>query len=112
MPEDNQIQVILLAGVFLLLVVILLVLGAIVRGLARLERRIGRQAVADPTSVAAPAKGETLRKTEQKEDFMEFIREDPERRQLPKREQFAAYREWRKDKGLNWPRAGGNAGAA
>jgi hypothetical protein len=35
--------------------------------------------------------------------FREFLSEDPERRKLPKREQFGAYRAWRKEKGLNWP---------
>ncbi|MCP5534492.1 MAG: hypothetical protein H7A49_03895 [Akkermansiaceae bacterium] len=34
--------------------------------------------------------------------FEEFLAEDPARREMPKSERFAAYRKWRKDKGLNW----------
>lgn len=34
--------------------------------------------------------------------FDEFLNEDPERRNLAKKEQFKAYRKWRADKGLNW----------
>ncbi len=34
--------------------------------------------------------------------FEEFLNEDLARRELPKKEQFKAYRKWRADKGLNW----------
>lgn len=34
--------------------------------------------------------------------FEEFLNEDPARRSLSKKEQFAAYRDWRSQKGLNW----------
>ncbi|MES2983400.1 MAG: hypothetical protein V4727_13900 [Verrucomicrobiota bacterium] len=34
--------------------------------------------------------------------FEEFLNEDPSRRSLNKKEQFAAYRDWRSQKGLNW----------
>ncbi len=34
--------------------------------------------------------------------FEEFLNEDPARRMLPKGERFAAYRKWRREKGLNW----------
>jgi hypothetical protein len=34
--------------------------------------------------------------------FEMFLSEDPQRRKLPKGEQFAAYRRWRQEKGLNW----------
>ena len=34
--------------------------------------------------------------------FAEFLREDPSREQMPKSEQSAAYRKWRREKGLNW----------
>ena len=34
--------------------------------------------------------------------FEEFLNEDPERRKLPKKQQFTAYRAWRTEKGLNW----------
>lgn len=34
--------------------------------------------------------------------FEAFLAEDPQRLSLPKAEQFAAYRQWRKEKGMNW----------
>jgi hypothetical protein len=34
--------------------------------------------------------------------FEEFLSEDPARKQLSKSEQFAEYRRWRQEKGLNW----------
>ena len=34
--------------------------------------------------------------------FQEFLDEDPQRKDLPKKEQFAAFRKWRSEKGLNW----------
>ncbi|MFN4872488.1 MAG: hypothetical protein ACK40T_03550 [Akkermansiaceae bacterium] len=34
--------------------------------------------------------------------FEEFLNEDPARRTMNKKEQFAAYRDWRSSKGLNW----------
>ncbi len=34
--------------------------------------------------------------------FEDFLNEDPQRRSLSKKEQFAAYRDWRSQKGLNW----------
>jgi hypothetical protein len=40
--------------------------------------------------------------SEQKHLFAEFLAEDPERRELPKKEQFAEFRRWRERKGLNW----------
>jgi len=39
---------------------------------------------------------------EQKKWFAEFLAEDPARRDLPKKEQFAESRRWREAKGLNW----------
>ena len=40
--------------------------------------------------------------SEQKHLFAEFLAEDPERRELPTKEQFAEFRRWRERKGLNW----------
>jgi len=34
--------------------------------------------------------------------FETFLNEDPVRRNLPKKEQAAAYRKWRQEKGMNW----------
>lgn len=37
--------------------------------------------------------------------FDEFLKEDPERRSMPKKEQFKAYRKWRAENGLNWSKS-------
>lgn len=34
--------------------------------------------------------------------FEAFLSEEPARREMTKGEQFAAYRQWRNDKGMNW----------
>lgn len=34
--------------------------------------------------------------------FESFLKEDPARRKMPKSEQFAEYRRWRQENGLNW----------
>ena len=39
---------------------------------------------------------------EQNKLFNEFLEEEPERMLLAKKEQFAAFRKWRNEKGLNW----------
>lgn len=40
--------------------------------------------------------------SEQKQLFATFLAEDPMRKELSKKEQFAAFRRWRDQKGLNW----------
>ncbi|MEP4079132.1 hypothetical protein [Haloferula sp.] len=44
---------------------------------------------------------------EQKRQYQEFLAEDPSRKELAKKEQFAAFRKWRSEKGLNWGADGG-----
>lgn len=44
--------------------------------------------------------------SEHKKWFDEFLEEEPSRRELPKKEQFAAFRKWRDEKGLNWKAPG------
>lgn len=34
--------------------------------------------------------------------FETWVMEDPARREMPKKEQFAAYRQWRAEQGLTW----------
>ena len=93
---------ILVAGMLFVLVVMLFLLASLSRSVARMEGRMGQQQV---KTTAPSMSGESMasRKLEHREDFMTFLIEDPERRKLSKREQFAAYREWRKAKGLSWP---------
>lgn len=83
------------AGVLLLL---LFLTGWMVVRLGRIERTLAglasrpEQAPDLPPAIESQPGGA----------FEAFLAEDPERRKLPKGEQFAAYRRWRQEKGLNW----------
>lgn len=83
------------AGMSLILLLLAMRSG---RRLRRIERLLeARDAAAksppSPAAAATPApRGE----------FETFLTEDPARQQLPKSEQFKAYRRWRREKGLNW----------
>ncbi len=109
MSAEGSTHLILLAGVFGILVVILVVLGSISRSLMRMERRMGQQEgtkpVAGSASAAVSGSVSSSKKISHRADFLSFLSEDPQRRNLPKREQFAAYRKWRKEKGLSWPQS-------
>lgn len=83
--------------IFLQLVLLIAVL--------RLSSRVSRlfRLIASPTPAASQELADRKEATgEQKKWFDEFLAEDPSRRDLPKKEQFAAFRQWRDDKGLNW----------
>ncbi|MEO0017055.1 MAG: hypothetical protein RLZZ522_338 [Verrucomicrobiota bacterium] len=98
MESMLTISVVLLAAGVLLLFLLLL---AVVRAggcLQRVERLLAERDSAAPSM--APAEGAEKPTTDSA--FREFLSEDPARRKLPKREQFDAFRLWRKDKGLNW----------
>ncbi len=90
-----------LEGILLLLVLILLLLLlGLTLGLrsavARLEHRLLHQADGkDPAARNA--------ESEAKESaFQTFLAEDPRRLTLSKSDQSAAFREWRRQKGMNW----------
>jgi hypothetical protein len=80
-----------------MVVLVFLVLGMLAR-LRRIERmlmgRSSRPEDATPDNFHADRQAGGA--------FEMFLSEDPERRYLPKGEQFAAYRQWRQEKGLNW----------
>jgi hypothetical protein len=68
-------------------------------------KRIEIQLANRKESSSRPISGEHDKKADEHEQyliFQEFLDEDPTRSELPKKEQFAAYRKWRKEKGLNW----------
>ena len=97
-----------LAGAILLLqVVILSMLASLPGKLARLSRR---EPAASPGNlpVADPAEAREAN-AEQKQLFAVFLEEEPSRRELSKKEQFAAFRRWRDEKGLNWKKPADSA---
>jgi len=102
MPETESpmIQILLITALCLLALLTLFVWG-ISRRLARIERRLGDSAANlshQPSEASAPTAAETATGG----PFETFLNEDHARRALPKSEQFAAYRQWRQEKGLNW----------
>ena len=99
MPEsDSSTVVILLSATAGLLVILLMVAFGISRSLIRIERRLaegtGRQ--------GAPESAPSLAETSAGGAFETFLSEDPARRKLTKGEQFAEYRRWRQENGMNW----------
>ncbi len=99
MPEsDSQVILILLYSAVGLLLVLLVLAFGILRRLSRIQLRMlefpKRHDREDP--VPSPAE------TSSGGAFEMFLGEDPSRRNLPKGEQFAEYRKWRQEKGLNW----------
>lgn len=93
-----MIAILIYTGIGFLLLWILLTWWLCVR-LGRIERALAALATrAEPVANAQPPAIET----QPGGAFEAFLMEDPERRKLPKNEQFAAYRRWRQEKGLNW----------
>lgn len=90
--------IILLAVCAALLVLVLLLVVRISWRLLRIENLVARSPSRADSSEPAPSKAETSPGGA----FEAFLAEDPSRRELPKGEQFSAYRQWRHDKGLNW----------
>ena len=98
-PEiDLSTLVILLSSCVGLLALMLLLVVRISSRLARIEKQLApgqsRQVAGDlaPTAAETSVGGA----------FEMFLSEDPLRRNLPKGEQFSAYRNWRQEKGMNW----------
>lgn len=91
----------------LLAAVILLILLAIIalRKLSHIERMLNGAAKSSPREKQAGSSAQSDVDTTADElsgPFLEFLDEDSARRELPKKEQFAAYRRWRSERGLNW----------
>ncbi len=102
MPEMmNQTPAILVGIVLLFLVIQFCAILWIGVRLGRIERALGgRNGGAGEVGSEAPETEVSAGSA-----FEEFLDEDPARRKLPKKEQFAAYREWRKQMGLNWSKS-------
>lgn len=96
MPEP-QLSIPLISTCIGLLVLGLLLMWRILARLDRLERLISAAPKA-ATHDSAPSAAETSAGGA----FEVFLSEDPARRAMTKSEQFAAYRDWRQEKGMNW----------
>lgn len=99
MPESDAQTILIPLYVALGLLVILLALAfGIHHRLTRIEKRLSGVAERRDETESTPSPAETSAGGA----FEMFLEEEPERRKLPKREQFANYRKWRQEKGLNW----------
>ena len=96
-----MVVILLYSAVGLLVLLVAMIVG-ISRRLLRIERRLADGVIrGEETGAAAPS----LAESSTGGAFETFLNEDPARRQLPKSEQFAAYRRWRQQNGLNWSNA-------
>ena len=112
MPESAStltlvLIVLLPVGLLLLFVVFFMMLRMSAR-LSRIERML-ENAQALPEDTAAK-KRETQKQKEEQSEYEEFLREDGSRRMLTKREQAAAFREWRRQRGKTWGAADASDG--
>ena len=83
--------------VTLILLMILLGIG-IKASLRRIEIKLGQA----PAQRQGPDPMGAMTDSDPEGPFEQFLAEDPQRLTMPKSEQFAAYREWRKQNGMNW----------
>lgn len=99
MPEfTSSTVVILLASLLGMALMILLILVGISRSLLRIERRLAENQIPVRGADMPPSSSETSAGGA----FETFLSEDLARRKLSKAEQFAEYRKWRQENGLNW----------
>lgn len=99
MPDSAvPIPIFLLVVCVGMLVVLLLLVLRISWRLSRLEK-LG---VYSPSQAEPAAQAPTQAETSLGGAFEAFLAQDPSRRDLPKGEQFSAYRRWRQDNGMNW----------
>ena len=99
MPEAEAPTLIILLSVCAgLLVLVLLLVLRISSRLSRIEKLAGQSPSRSESADQSPSKAETSPGGA----FEAFLSEDPSRRDLPKGEQFSAYRQWRHEKGMNW----------
>lgn len=88
-----------------LLLILVLVALRISGRVARIERLMAREASgeAEPPLEVAGGRSDPAQGSEaQRKEFEQFLKEDESRCKLPKKEQFAAFRAWRKERGLTW----------
>lgn len=98
MPTQDLSLVVTLLSVCLgLLVILLPVAFGHRRRLARIERLLAAKDA--PKQVIATSVSEDPSPGGQ---FETFLSEDPARKLLSKKEQAAAYRKWRQERGMNW----------
>jgi len=92
MPEVTLVALCSIVGLLVLILAALIRIGSRLKGI---ERRL---MVSEPSL----AEKDTSPETSYDGAFGKFMGEHPELLVLKKSEQFAAFRKWRKEQGLNW----------
>jgi hypothetical protein len=101
MPEQSTFLWVLLAVVVMLQIFTLLVLNLVLR---QLRRNAGAEMVESQTiKESGPVSARSG------QGFDDFLRECPQYRDATKNEQAAGYREWRRQKGINWKTSDSNS---
>ena len=98
---NSQLVVILLFSMMVLMVLAVFLLFGILRIVRHLEQTMEKSKSSHETHNQAPSPVETAAGGA----FETFLNENPSRRNLSKGEQFAAYRQWRQECGLNWSKS-------
>ena len=98
MVSESSTIVILLAACVGLLAMGLMLIFRLLARLSSIESLLAQNNSPSEASAVQQDSSETM----QGGAFEAFLKEDPSRRKLPKREQFACYRRWRQENGLNW----------
>ena len=102
MPEFTfPLSIIVLAYIATAILLVIMILLFRMNGrITALSAKLGRNSRA--AKLTEPGAEPNVAKADSGSTFEKFLKEDPERRSLTKKEQFKAYRKWRSDKGLNW----------
>jgi hypothetical protein len=95
--EPTLLPILIYTTVALILLLLVISWRILVR-VGRVERMLTRESSDEPESSDRSASLEC----QPGGPFEAFLAEDPSRVNLSKSEQFAAYRRWRQEKGLNW----------
>ncbi len=88
----------LIGAVLFFQLILLMMIGS----LSRKVRRLIRMQVPQEPPIGPELADRKEANADQKQWFNVFLDEDPARRELPKKEQFAAFRRWREERGMNW----------
>ncbi len=102
MPDNDSSLTTLLTILLPLLLLLVFVVFLIVIRISSRLRRIEQLMRENQSSVGEPVTGKREATRAETSEYEEFLREDGRRRLLSKREQSAAFRDWRRLRGKTW----------
>lgn len=102
MPDDDSSLMTLLTILLPLLLLLVFVVFLVVIRISSRLRRIEQLMRESPNNGSEPVMSKREPVKTENSEYEEFLREDGRRRLLSKREQSAAFREWRRQRGKTW----------